>query len=286
VSDREALLAAIKAHPDADTPRLMFADWLEEHGEGERAAFIRLQIEHAQRDFPLEGCEDLLRRAQQLLRSTVCGSVPVEIGSEVYTHTIGIENDESSTDCIFQVFKPGSARDHYFIRGFVDRVVCPAADWLAHADAILAEHPVRRVRLTTVPVVVPVGDTLELLDPGTDAAAFWGGQGGPAVPSAYACELALKVLRERWPGIEFELPPPAPVPPVEVISTPFDFNAYFENAIAACAQALGVPAHLLAGGTSGYSGAALALSTWQQMHALNNFTQDAFEQAAPLPPAE
>jgi uncharacterized protein (TIGR02996 family) len=31
VSDREALLAAIRANPDDDTPRLMFADWLDEH---------------------------------------------------------------------------------------------------------------------------------------------------------------------------------------------------------------------------------------------------------------
>src|SRR5687768_10081460 len=31
MSDREALLAAIRANPDDDTPRLVFADWLDEH---------------------------------------------------------------------------------------------------------------------------------------------------------------------------------------------------------------------------------------------------------------
>src|SRR5438128_7999305 len=50
LSDRDALLAAICANPDEDTPRLMFADWLDEHG-GEagatRAEFIRLQCELA-----------------------------------------------------------------------------------------------------------------------------------------------------------------------------------------------------------------------------------------------
>src|SRR6185437_8050650 len=46
MSDRAALLTAICAHPDEDTPRLAFADWLGEHGEGKRAAFIRAQIEH------------------------------------------------------------------------------------------------------------------------------------------------------------------------------------------------------------------------------------------------
>lgn len=45
MSDRQALLAAICANPDDDTPRLVFADWLDEHGEGKRAAFIRAGIE-------------------------------------------------------------------------------------------------------------------------------------------------------------------------------------------------------------------------------------------------
>jgi uncharacterized protein (TIGR02996 family) len=43
MSDEAALLAAILAHPDEDTPRLVYADWLTEHGQPERAEFIRLQ---------------------------------------------------------------------------------------------------------------------------------------------------------------------------------------------------------------------------------------------------
>ncbi len=38
-----ALYRAILANPDEDTPRLVFADWLEEHGDEKRAEFIRLQ---------------------------------------------------------------------------------------------------------------------------------------------------------------------------------------------------------------------------------------------------
>jgi uncharacterized protein (TIGR02996 family) len=45
MSDRDALHAAICANPDDDTPRLVFADWLDEHGEAKRAAFIRASIE-------------------------------------------------------------------------------------------------------------------------------------------------------------------------------------------------------------------------------------------------
>ncbi|HUR53454.1 MAG TPA: TIGR02996 domain-containing protein, partial [Gemmataceae bacterium] len=44
MTDGDALLAAILAEPDEDTPRLMYADWLEEEGRRERAEFIRTQI--------------------------------------------------------------------------------------------------------------------------------------------------------------------------------------------------------------------------------------------------
>ncbi|QJW94609.1 TIGR02996 domain-containing protein [Frigoriglobus tundricola] len=43
-SEHEALLSAIIQFPDEDTPRLVFADWLDEHGDHDRAEFIRLQI--------------------------------------------------------------------------------------------------------------------------------------------------------------------------------------------------------------------------------------------------
>jgi uncharacterized protein (TIGR02996 family) len=53
LSDRDALLAAIRANPEEDTPRLMFADWLDEQGDDAslaRAEFIRLQCEIARLD--------------------------------------------------------------------------------------------------------------------------------------------------------------------------------------------------------------------------------------------
>jgi uncharacterized protein (TIGR02996 family) len=45
MSEDEALLKAIYAHPDDDTSRLVYADWLDEHDQPERAEFIRLQVE-------------------------------------------------------------------------------------------------------------------------------------------------------------------------------------------------------------------------------------------------
>lgn len=45
--ERDGLLADVLAHPHDDAPRLIFADWCEDHGEAERADLVRLQIELA-----------------------------------------------------------------------------------------------------------------------------------------------------------------------------------------------------------------------------------------------
>jgi uncharacterized protein (TIGR02996 family) len=44
VTDRDALLAAIRAAPDDDAPRLVFADWLDENNEPHQALFIRTHV--------------------------------------------------------------------------------------------------------------------------------------------------------------------------------------------------------------------------------------------------
>jgi uncharacterized protein (TIGR02996 family) len=46
-SHEEGLLADIIDNPDDDTPRRILADYYEEHGQSERAEFIRLQLEQA-----------------------------------------------------------------------------------------------------------------------------------------------------------------------------------------------------------------------------------------------
>jgi uncharacterized protein (TIGR02996 family) len=47
MSEHDALLAAICENPDEDTPRLVLADWLDEHERSEEAAFVRAQVELA-----------------------------------------------------------------------------------------------------------------------------------------------------------------------------------------------------------------------------------------------
>jgi uncharacterized protein (TIGR02996 family) len=43
--ERDALLLAIRDNPDDDTPRLIYADWQDEHDQPEHAELIRLQCE-------------------------------------------------------------------------------------------------------------------------------------------------------------------------------------------------------------------------------------------------
>jgi uncharacterized protein (TIGR02996 family) len=45
VSDGDLLLARIIADPACDAVRLVYADYLEENGQPERAEFVRVQVE-------------------------------------------------------------------------------------------------------------------------------------------------------------------------------------------------------------------------------------------------
>ena len=68
MSDRDGFLRAITAAPADDLPRLIYADWLDEHGESERAEFIRLQIQlagHPAHHSAETGCP-LRRREREL----------------------------------------------------------------------------------------------------------------------------------------------------------------------------------------------------------------------------
>ncbi|MCI0702164.1 MAG: TIGR02996 domain-containing protein [Planctomycetia bacterium] len=76
MSDKAALLKAIYTHPDDDTPRLIFADWLDEHapdktpspaaGPSARAEFIRVQCRLAQHPYDAPDYPELLERERDL----------------------------------------------------------------------------------------------------------------------------------------------------------------------------------------------------------------------------
>lgn len=173
---RAALLAAVLESPDDDAPRLVYADWLEEAGEADRAAFIRLFL-HSEtlRCRPsfahnMRICPKCMA-VEAAWALTVPGWFPPPfIGTGYHLHG-GAEF----------VFDEGGRR--MAVRGgFVEAITCAAADWIAHADAILAAHPIRDVWLTTWP---------------SEASGFLIRDAGRS------CRLR---LNRRWPRVTFHLP--------------------------------------------------------------------------------
>lgn len=78
MSERAAFINAILDNPSDDTARLVFADWLEEHGEPERAEFIRVQIEADklpgaahEKSVPGKRADELLQAHQKAWRGAV-----------------------------------------------------------------------------------------------------------------------------------------------------------------------------------------------------------------------
>jgi uncharacterized protein (TIGR02996 family) len=68
MSEQSDLYRAVLANPEDDAPRLIYADWLDEHGQPERAEFIRVQC--AMDRIPRETArwQSLDKRAEQIAR--------------------------------------------------------------------------------------------------------------------------------------------------------------------------------------------------------------------------
>jgi uncharacterized protein (TIGR02996 family) len=114
----EAFLQSIREDPDADGPRLMYADWLEERGDP-RGEFIRTQCALAREPQPA-GAEELRAREKKLLAANRAKwnrpfkGLPVKVG---------------------------------YRRGFVERISCPDVPaFLEVADAVFAAAPVQELQ--------------------------------------------------------------------------------------------------------------------------------------------
>ena len=137
-----ALRAAVAAHPDDDTPRLVAADFLDEHGAPERAELIRAQIATARMYVP--DAPDALdlnaywRAANRLIgpRSPLRARWALAECPEL-VRAVVVGNRE-------QVRGADQLEWH---RGFVEKVTCPAADWLRVGAAVRARNPIRDVHL-------------------------------------------------------------------------------------------------------------------------------------------
>jgi uncharacterized protein (TIGR02996 family) len=118
----DALLRDIVEDPEDDAPRLVYADWLEDHGRPERAELIRAQIALAS---PPEGGAE--RRALRAREAELLE-----------------KHEEEWVGPLKQLgVRAGSLR-----RGLVEGVTLPARRFLEHGEQLLALAPVHSVKLT------------------------------------------------------------------------------------------------------------------------------------------
>ena len=118
--DELALLAGIAAHADADLPRLVYADWLEERGFDRRAEFIRLQCEVAGKETlpraALNAFVYLWKRQQELI-------------------------DDHLPEILGPLAEPLAGARPRLRRGFVDELEMHVRDYLPLAERIAALRP-------------------------------------------------------------------------------------------------------------------------------------------------
>ncbi|MBM3981508.1 MAG: TIGR02996 domain-containing protein [Planctomycetes bacterium] len=124
-SDGDALFRAICEHPREDTPRLVYADWLQENGLPERAEFIRLQCEAWALCPAYPTLTAARTRASDLLRA---------FGDRWYNEL---------------PFVPGLEWGDLFVRGFIDSARTVAmSDVGATLEGAFAAAPLRFLTVT------------------------------------------------------------------------------------------------------------------------------------------
>jgi uncharacterized protein (TIGR02996 family) len=123
-SDGEILFRAVCEHPADDTPRLVYADWLEENGQPERAEFIRLQ------------CEDreFCRRFPDLAAARTRASDLLRVHGRQWEMELPLLR--------------GVSWGSHFVRGFLDAAwITSASALVAVADELFAATPLQRLTL-------------------------------------------------------------------------------------------------------------------------------------------
>jgi uncharacterized protein (TIGR02996 family) len=138
MTEHAAFLNAVMERPDDDLPRLVYADYLEEAGDVERAEFIRVQLELSNSEEDNPDRPWLEYRAEELSKGHAEWRLPIR----------GIQR---------------------FQRGFVESMAT-TADWLIAAGPVLHLAPVRELRVINADnsiaalAQVPGLDRIETLD--------------------------------------------------------------------------------------------------------------------------
>lgn len=153
MNDRTALLSAILSNPDDDTPRLVFADFLQENGEDDRAEFIRAQLLlEATRVVCLTPVKLNQYAKRRCRKCRVCAASDVErnvfrdhwreLVPKQFTSPVVRCRDVYITNA-----HDGWTEFARIVRGFTFSIECPTDDFLTHGRSILAQHPVTTITL-------------------------------------------------------------------------------------------------------------------------------------------
>jgi uncharacterized protein (TIGR02996 family) len=140
MNTQEALLQAIWNDPDDDTPRLVYADFLEETGREEevaRAQYIRRCIQVNNQVYPFKAYE-LATEAYEL------GKEAGKLWKKYQKKWMrGLPSWVCDEPVILQVTGREEPK-----RGFLSTIKCSARDFLQHGKVILKAEPVVQIRLT------------------------------------------------------------------------------------------------------------------------------------------
>jgi uncharacterized protein (TIGR02996 family) len=137
MSDEAALLAAIREHPIEDTPRLAYADWLDEHEKPERAEFIRTQCALSQISEEEDHRTELEIRERQLLAGHAADWALPRPPFPAF-----VPSQSEERDGYWSVFRRGFL-EGVALRGLSPDHLTPSGEF----EQLFAAHPIRELRL-------------------------------------------------------------------------------------------------------------------------------------------
>lgn len=244
-TDEAALLAAIEAHPQEDTPRLMLADHYDEFGEREKACDQRLAVLLRQAKAEPDADEPRLAYAEvcegygrthraEFIRVQCDPLIKSESGHDHLDRSCrcqGCVSRGRERDLLplawprgvkWGYYKATARRldlgegetpdvSVYFDRGFAYHVSGPADRWFRLGDRLAAEWPLRVVKLTSEPEI-----TTEERADGRIRCRFRGRREMIDITQwtvvlarnhlAVREEVCAALFEKEWPGIAFEIP--------------------------------------------------------------------------------
>lgn len=176
-TERGSFIRAICEQPADDTARLVFADWLDENGEPERAEFVRLQIALARVVCEWEAagkqpCERWNAERPVYRMMTICPACQRGFRLRDRERELNTAKNHLAWGSARALWAAGLKMPYVgvlglpnhvgevFSRGFVSAVSLPCDAFVRHAASLFRAHPIEAVTLTDrEPRHRPVSDT-------------------------------------------------------------------------------------------------------------------------------